>query len=296
MRVGAPRLAEVGADHVWRTARGPLALDRPRIVGILNVTPDSFWDGGRHNGHGGAVAHAEAMLEAGADLIDIGGESTRPGAEAVSAADERERVVPVVRALARRFPELHISIDTVKAEVARAALAEGAAIVNDVSALRLDPALGVVTAEAGAGLILMHSRGDVATMARYELASYGADPVADILTELGGALERARSAGVADEQVVLDPGLGFSKRTEHSLAALARLDELGALGRPLLVGPSRKRFIGEALGGLPAEERLEGTLAACVLAYQRGARLFRVHDVAAARRALDLAAALEAAR
>ncbi len=278
-----------GEAEVWRTARGPLSLDRPCILGILNVTPDSFWDGGLHAGVEAAVRHAEAMLEAGADLIDVGGESSRPGARRVSAEEERARVVPVVEALARRWPALVVSVDTVKAEVARAALGAGAAVVNDVSGLRLDPALGAVACEAGAGIILMHSRGTIETMARYEEARYGADPVGEVVAELAEAVQRARAAGVAAEALVVDPGLGFSKRTEHSVAVLAGLARLAALGRPVMVGPSRKRFVGEAAGSLRPEERLEGTLAACVIALLRGARLFRVHDVGAVRRALALA-------
>lgn len=279
----------------WRTARGALPLDRPRILGVLNVTPDSFWDGGRHAEAGAALERVGRMLEEGADVIDVGGESTRPGARPVPAAEERARVVPVVREIARRFPDALVSVDTVKADVARAALDEGAAIVNDVSALRLDPALGRVVAAAGAGVVLMHSRGDVARMARYEMARYGGDPVGEMVGELAAALERARAAGVPEEAAVLDPGLGFSKRTEHSVAALAHLRRFEALGRPILIGPSRKRFVGELAGGLPPEERLEGTIAACVVGLLLGARLFRVHDVLAVRRALDVAEAVRTA-
>lgn len=280
------------AGGEWRTARGLLPLDRPRILGILNLTPDSFWDGGRHAGLAAALARAEALLEEGADLIDVGGESTRPGARPVPVEEELQRVLPVVREIARRWPDHPISVDTVKGEVARAALAEGAAVINDVSGLRLDPELGEAVARAGAGIILMHSRGGVAEMARFEFADYGPDPVGEIARELAEALERAHRAGIADEAVVLDPGLGFSKRTEHSVAVLAHLDRIVALGRPVLLGPSRKRFVGELAGGLPVEERLEGTIAACVAGLFRGARLFRVHDVRANRRALDVAHAI----
>lgn len=280
----------------WVTVRGPIALDRPRILGIVNTTPDSFFDGGLHAGVEAAVAHAERLLAEGADILDVGGESTRPGARPVPAGEELERVLPVVRQLARRFPEVPISIDTVKADVARAALAEGASIVNDVAALRLDAALAGVVAESGAGVILMHSRGAVGEMASYAMAEYGPDPVGEIVAELAGALAAARSAGIAGDAVVLDPGLGFSKRTEHSIAALAQLDRLLALGRPVLLGPSRKRFVGEVAGGLPVEERLEGTIAACVAGLLAGARLFRVHDVAPVRRALALAEAVRRAR
>jgi dihydropteroate synthase len=279
----------------WSTARGPLRLDHPIVVGILNVTPDSFWDGGQHAGVDAAVRHAAVMLAAGADVLDVGGESTRPGATTVGEADEIARVVPVVRAIAERWPDAMLSVDTVKAAVASAALDAGAAIVNDVSALRLDAALARVAADSRAGLILMHSRGGVDRMARYELADYGADCVGVVRAELVEAADRARTAGVADDAVVIDPGLGFAKQTQHSLALIAQLPRLAELGYPILVGPSRKRFISDAGGGLPPELRLEGTLAACVAALLGGARLFRVHDVAETRRALDIAEAIRRA-
>jgi dihydropteroate synthase len=273
----------------WMTARGGLDLDRPRILGILNVTPDSFWSGGRHAGLEVALRAAEELLAEGADLIDLGGESTRPGATRVSAEEERDRVLPVLRELVRRWPDLLISIDTVRSETAQAALGEGAAVINDVTGLRSDPELGRVIAEAGAGVILMHSRGEVERLASYDLARYGTDPVGEIETELAAALEGARRSGIADQAIILDPGLGFSKRTEQSIAVLAHLDRIVALGLPVMVGPSRKRFVGELAGGLPPEERLEGTIAASVIGLLRGARLFRVHDVRAVRRALVVA-------
>jgi dihydropteroate synthase len=276
----------------WRTARGELALDRPRIMGILNVTPDSFWDGGRHQKETAALRHAERLVEEGADLLDIGGESTRPGAAGVTAEEEASRVLPVVRACVREWPNLPVSVDTVKAAVASAALDAGAAVVNDVSGLRLDPDMGSVCAARGAGVVLMHSRGGVESMARYETARYGDDPVGDVVAELATAADRARAAGVAPERVVVDPGLGFSKRTEESVAVLRGLHRILALGYPVLVGPSRKRFIGELAGGLDAQDRLPGTVAACVAAWIAGARLFRVHDVQAVRHALAVAHAL----
>jgi dihydropteroate synthase len=279
----------------WRTARGRVRLDRPVVVGILNVTPDSFFDGGRHADVNAAVEHAHSMVEDGADIIDIGGESTRPGARAVPAEAEARRVVPVVRALHERWPQLPLTIDTTKPLVARESLAAGAAAINDVSGLRLDAALADVAAEAAAGMILMHSRGGIEDMASYALAQY-ADAVAEVGAELQHAVQRARLHGVSDDAIVIDPGLGFAKRTAHSLALLAHIDRIAALGFPVLAGPSRKRFVGEASGGLPAELRLEGTLAACVIALLGGASLFRVHDVGPARRALDLAAAVMTAR
>ncbi len=277
---------------MWRTTRGDLLLDRPRIMGILNVTPDSFWDGGRHASVVAALRQAERLVGEGADVLDVGGESTRPGAEPVRAAEERARIVPVIEAIAAEWPDLPVSVDTVKADVARAALDAGAAAVNDVSGLRLDPALGPLCAERGAGLVLMHSRGPVERMASYEMASYGADPVAEILEELEAALARARAAGVADEAIVLDPGLGFSKRTAESAAVIRELGRLLGAGRPVLLGPSRKRFVGDLAGGLAPEDRLPGTVAACVAGYLAGARLFRVHDVAAVRSALAVAEAV----
>lgn len=279
----------------WPTARGSLRFDRPIIAGIINLTPDSFWDGGRHATVDAAVAHAERLLEEGADFLDLGGESTRPGASFVAADQEAARVLPVLRELVARFPKLLLSVDTVKAEVARRALDAGAAVINDVSGLRLDAALGRVVADHRAGLILMHSRGTMERMASYDLAVYGEDPVGEVAAELRDALARARAAGIEDDAVVLDPGLGFSKRTEHSVAVLMHLDRIAEIGRPVLIGPSRKRFIGEVSGGLPLEHRLEGTIAACVAGLFRGARLFRVHDVAPVRRALDTAEALRVA-
>jgi len=279
----------------WRTARGTLSLDRPRIAGILNLTPDSFWDGGRHASVAAAAAHAERLLSEGADLLDLGAESTRPGAAAVPEAEESERLLPVIAALLERWPALLLSIDTNKSGVARAALAEGAAIINDVSALRLDPELAGVAAEYGAGLVLMHSRGEVSAMAGYELAEYGADVTAEVSADLGRAARLAESAGSQHSSIVLDPGLGFAKRTEHNIRLLAELPRMQDLGYPLLVGPSRKRFIGDVAGGLPLEERLEGTLAACVVAILGGARIVRVHDVAATRRAIALAEAVRLA-
>lgn len=276
----------------WSTARGPLRLDHPIVVGILNVTPDSFWDGGRFAGRAAALRHAESLIRDGADVVDIGGESTRPGAAPVPVERELERVVPVVRACAREWPDLPLSVDTVKAAVARAALDEGARIINDVSGFRLDPAMPGVCARGGAGVVLMHSRGGVDEMAGYDSAVYGQDPVGDIVAELDAAVSRARGAGVVADAIVLDPGLGFSKRTTESVAVLRQLGRFQELGFPLLVGPSRKRFIGELAGGLPPEERLPGTIAACVVAWLAGVRLFRVHDVAPVRDALRVARSL----
>lgn len=277
---------------IWATARGVLDLDRPRIMGIVNVTPDSFWRGGRYAGISEALAAAERHLAEGAEILDLGGESTRPGATRVSVEEELDRVVPVLREILRRWPDLPVSVDTTRAAVAEVVLGEGAAAINDVSGLRLDPELGGVVAEAGAGIIMMHSRGDVEEMATYEHAVYGPDPVGEMVEELRDSLDFARILGIEREQIVVDPGLGFAKRTEDSIAVLAELERFAELGYPILVGPSRKRFVGEMAGGLPPEERLEGTIAAVVAALFKGARLFRVHDVEAIRRALAVAEAV----
>jgi dihydropteroate synthase len=246
-----------------------------------------------------ALAQVDSLISEGADLIDVGGESTRPGAIGITIDTEIGRTGPVIRAIAHRWPAIPISVDTVKADVARAALDAGAWIVNDVAGLRLDPLMGPLIAETGAGVILMHSRGGVAEMARYETAVYGDDAVGEIVRELAEAVERAGSTGMPAESIVIDPGLGFSKTTAHSLAVLANLHRFASLGLPVMVGPSRKRFIGEAgangADALPPGDRLEGTVGACVAAYLGGADLFRVHDVRAARRALDVAHAIRKA-
>ena len=272
----------------WQTARGFVSLDRPVLIGVLNLTPDSFSDGGRFAGTGAALAHAETLLQEGATIIDVGGESTRPGRETdVPAEEELRRVLPTIDGLVKAYPALLISIDTVKAGVARAALDTGVAIVNDVSGLRLDPDMAATVAAARAGVVLMHSRGSVLEIASYTHADYAGDIVGVVLAELREALARAGAAGVGQENTVLDPGLGFSKTVEQNIELLDQLAALQALGRPLLVGPSRKRFLG-AVTGLPVEDRDRATATACALAYERGARLFRVHAVAAAREALAL--------
>ena len=277
----------------WHTARAPVPLDPPILVGILNVTPDSFSDGGRFTGADAALAHAETLLRDGASLVDVGGESTRPGrSELVSTEEELRRVRPVVQALVRSHPDLVISIDTVKAEVARAALEDGAAVVNDVTGFRFEPAMAGVVAAARAGVILMHSRGGLLEIASYQHVDYGGDVVAGVLAELRETLATATAAGVAPDAIVLDPGFGFSKTVEQSVTLFGQLSALQALGRPLLVGPSRKRFLGE-ITGLPVGDRDRATAAACALAWERGARLFRVHAVGAAREALAIAQALD---
>jgi dihydropteroate synthase len=255
---------------------GTLRLgERCLVMGILNITPDSFADLRRLD-TAASVDAALGMVRDGADLIDIGGESTRPGADPVPAAEEAARVLPVIRALARSLT-VPISVDTYKAEVARAALAEGAAIVNDVSGLRYDPALAAVVAGAGAGLILMHTRGRSKVM--YGAAEYG-DVVADVVAELQASVGWALGEGVPRERLIVDPGIGFAKRPSHSYGVLARISALAAaLDRPVLVGPSRKSFMREALDDRPAAERDWGTAAAVTAAVLGGAHIVRVHAV-----------------
>jgi dihydropteroate synthase len=275
----------------WKLPDRIVVLDRPFVLGILNVTPDSFSDGGRHATVEAAVEHAGRMLDEGADGVDVGGESTRPqGAVPVDADEELRRVVPVVERLRARHPDAIVSVDTVKAAVAAAALAAGAQVVNDVSGFRLDDAIGETCARHRAGVILMHSRGGVHDMATFAHATYDGDEVVDaVARELAASRDTARRAGVPDEAIVLDPGIGFAKRGEHSLAVLGGLARLATLGRPLLVGVSRKRFIGEITGVTTPADRVHGTTGANVAALCLGARLFRVHDVRAAREALDVA-------
>ena len=277
----------------WIHALGSIPLDRPIVMGILNVTPDSFSDGGRFFSTDDALGRAESLVAEGADIVDVGGESTRPqGARPVDAAEEARRVLPVIAGIARRFPETLVSVDTVKADVAERALMEGAAIVNDVSAFRLDARMPDVCARAGAGVVLMHSRGGVSDMATFEHATYGDDVTGEVLGELLPRTEVAERAGVRREAIVLDPGIGFSKRSEHSLAMLAELRRIVGVGFPVLVGVSRKRFLGELTGVREPAERVHGTTGANVMALAFGARIFRVHDVAAARQALDVAWAI----
>jgi dihydropteroate synthase len=279
----------------WRISDRVITIDRPIILGILNVTPDSFSDGGRFASVEAAVEQAARMVDEGADVIDVGGESTRPhGARPVGVEEELDRVLPVVTALRRALPGIPLSVDTVKAEVAAAALDEGAQIINDVSGFRLDRAMAETCAGKAAGVILMHSRGGVSEMATYGMAAYE-DVVGQVLDELRARVDAARRAGVAADSIVVDPGIGFSKRSEHSLAMLAALDRLVAWGHPVLVGASRKRFIGELTGTPVPAGRVHGTTGANVAALDRGARLFRVHDVAAARQALDVAWAIKQA-
>lgn len=256
-------------------------------MGVVNVTPDSFSDGGRHAHPESAVAHGLRLAAEGADQLDVGGESTRPGAAPVGADEERERVVPVIAGLRDANPGLQISVDTTKASVAAAALDAGARYVNDVTALTGDPDMAALVAERGAGVCLMHMRGTPRTMqdhARYD------DVVDDVRAFLAARVEAAVAAGIAPERIEIDPGIGFAKDAGQNLELLRRLGELTTLGPPVVLGTSRKSFLG-AITGRPAGERVPATLATLVLGYAAGARVFRVHDVAPARDALAVATA-----
>lgn len=259
----------------WQTTRFRIALDRPLVMGIVNVTPDSFSDGGQHADTHAALAHCERLVREGADILDIGGESTRPGATVPTADEEIARVLPVVQgALSLGLP---VSLDTSEPELMRRALDLGADIVNDVRALRRPGALDCVAAHPHAGVCLMHMRGEPATMSSE--AVYG-DVVAEVSAWLGDRAREVQAAGVAADRIVLDPGIGFAKTAEHNLALLRRQRELSMLGRPLLVGWSRKGTLG-LLTGRPVAERMPASVAAALAAVHHGAAIVRVHDVAA---------------
>jgi dihydropteroate synthase len=276
-----------------------------RLMGIVNVTPDSFSDGGLFLDSGAAIAHGLELVEQGAHILDIGGESTRPGADPVGVEEELRRVVPVVEALAQRVGTAQLSIDTSKAAVAQAAIAGGATLINDVSALRADPEMARVVAESGADCCLMHMLGEPRTMQRDPRYT---DVVGEVKAFLEERLSFAVGEGVAEERVLIDPGIGFGKTVAHNLELLRRLDELAALGRPVVIGTSRKSFLGRLPRNLPdasardagrpraaagegVPERLPGTIATNVMAFERGASVFRVHDVAPVSAALAVAAA-----
>ena len=260
---------------IWQTSRFDIDLQRPRIMGIVNVTPDSFSDGGRHSSASEALAHAEQLLREGADILDVGGESTRPGAPVVSLEEELARVLPVVRgALAWGVP---ISVDTYKAEVMQAALDAGADIVNDVWALRQNGALAVVAQHPRCGVCLMHMHRDPQTMQVAPMQGDVIEPVKAFLRERAQAV---RDAGVADSRIVLDPGIGFGKTVEQNFELLSRQSALLDLGWPVLAGWSRKSSLGAVTGQSVAADRVAASVTAAVLALERGARVLRVHDVA----------------
>jgi dihydropteroate synthase len=261
----------------------------PVVAGILNVTPDSFSDGGNYVDPEAAAEHAAAMLNEGAAIIDVGGESTRPGSDPVSPEEEARRVVPVIERIVAARPGAIISVDTYRSATATAALEAGAGIVNDVTALRGDPRMAAVVAEAGCPVILMHMQGEPKTMQsepRYT------DVVREVNDFLRSRVEHAVAAGVGGDNIIVDPGIGFGKTVDHNLTLLRDLGSVVDLGFPVLVGASRKRFIGSITGVEAAAERVFGTVASTVLAYERGATLFRVHDVRANSEALAVAEAV----
>ncbi len=267
-----------------------IAVDGQRgfaVMGIVNVTPDSFSDGGRYRDAAAATQHGLELEAEGAAILDVGGESTRPGAEPVSAAVELARVLPVIEGLRAAGTAARISIDTSKATVAEAALGAGATLVNDVTALRADPAIADLVAEHRADVCLMHMLGEPRTMQR---DPHYDEVVSDVKAFLEERMAFAVAHGVSEERILLDPGIGFGKTVDHNLTLLARLDEVAALGRPLVIGTSRKAFLGR-LTGRAVHDRLAATIATNVLAYERGARVFRVHDAGPVHDALAIAAA-----
>lgn len=285
--------------HVWRAGERQMALGgQTRLMAVLNLTPDSFFPASRLHGTSAALAAAEAALAAGADILDLGAESTRPGAAPLGAQEEQSRLIPPLATIRQRWPQCWISADTRHAAVARAALDAGADAINDVTGLGHGPeaeaagegqAMARVIAASGCGAVLMHRRGDFATMHRLPALP---DPLGAVRAGLEAIAAGAASAGIAKECIVLDPGFGFGKNGPENVPLLAGLDRLHALGFPLLAGLSRKSFIGGLLGGVPPEARLYGTLAALTAAILHGAAIVRVHDVAAARDAARIADAL----
>lgn len=264
----------------------------PAIMGVVNVTPDSFSDGGRYVNHDMAIGHALSLLADGADIIDIGGESTRPGADEVAPDEELARAIPVIEGVLQRAPGAVVSIDTRKPAVAAAAIAAGATIWNDVTALTFSPDSPGVAAGLDCAIVLMHAQGDPKTMQR---APHYDDVVEDVFAWLAGRIAAAEQAGVAKNRLIVDPGIGFGKTVDHNLALLAGLGRFSALGVPVLLGASRKRFIAAIDRDGTAADRLGGSIAAVLAGAARGAAIVRVHDVAATRQALAVAAAIEKA-
>jgi len=288
LQCGASAPLSFGAlPRIWQVARGELDLTRPQVMGIVNVTPDSFSDGGLYSDTAAAIRHCERLVKEGADLLDIGGESTRPGAAALDAEAQCRRVMPVLKA-ALSLGVL-VSVDTSDSDVMRRALAMGTDIVNDVRALRSSAALALLASHPSAGVCLMHMRGEPAQM--QSLADYR-DVTGGALEEMKRSLQRAQEAGIAASRIVLDPGIGFAKLPQHNLILLAEQQRLLALGRPLLVGWSRKSVLGQ-ITGKPVQDRQAASVAAALLAVQRGASIVRVHDVAATVDALKVLQSLD---
>jgi len=261
--------------------------DRPLVMGVVNVTPDSFFDGGRYATPEAAIRHALRLAEEGADLLDIGAESTRPGSDSIDEGEERRRLMPVVTAVAKAV-SIPISVDTMKATVARAALEAGAVIINDVSALQADPAMAEVVATTGAGVVLMHMQGSPGTMQNAPVYDDVVGEVAEFFRE---RIKFCVKRGIGQDQIMLDPGIGFGKLLLHNLTLLGQLETFVSFGRPILVGVSMKSFIGQVVGR-PVEERSWGTAAAVALAVSKGAGILRVHEVAAMKEVVAMAAAI----
>ncbi|HMT08004.1 MAG TPA: dihydropteroate synthase [Pyrinomonadaceae bacterium] len=275
---------------IWKTSRRALSLERPLVMGILNVTPDSFSDGGKYRSTNDALRRAEQIVNEGGDIIDVGGESTRPGSQQVSAEDEIRRTIPVIDAIAKRF-DTPISIDTSKAEVATAAIDAGAEIINDISGLRFDERIATVAAETKSGLIMMHSIGDFATM---HTADRPLEIVAAVIDGLQDSVDKALEFGIGDEQLVLDVGIGFGKAAEQNVELIVRHQEIvdSLSPFPFLIGTSRKSFIAKLFGDREASERLGGSIVTALAGVRNGARIVRVHDVAATVEALSAATGL----
>ncbi|MDD2732758.1 MAG: dihydropteroate synthase [Desulfuromonadaceae bacterium] len=272
----------------WKTSRRTLSLQRPLIMGILNLTPDSFSDGGRCNDPAQAIDKALQMEAEGADIIDIGGESTRPGAALISAEQELARIIPVIERLSAVL-KCAISVDTWKSAVAEQALLAGAEIINDISGFNFDPEMAGLAAARGAGVVLMHTRG---TPAKMQQDTAYDDLMLEITTSLRNSIERARTAGVSDGCIALDPGIGFGKDAAGNLELLRRLSELSCFGLPILIGTSRKSFIGKILNRPHTDDRLYGTAATAALSVAHGASILRVHDVRAMRDVADMTHAI----
>jgi len=272
----------------WQIRERELKIERFLLMGVLNITPDSFYSGSRYPDFEKAAERAKEMVEEGADIIDIGGESTRPGSQKISMDEEIERVVPLIKILSDET-DIPVSCDTCKHKVAEKALEAGASVINDISAFSMDSKLFDVVKNSGCGYVLMHMLGTPADMQK---APFYKDAVSEIYNFLDEKLKKMEDSGVSPENIVIDPGIGFGKRLEDNLALLNKLERFTELGRPLLIGTSRKSFIGKLLSDLPAEERLEGSVASAVLAYSKGASIFRVHDVKETSRALAVADAI----
>jgi dihydropteroate synthase len=285
--VGIDQQASPQDEMIWNIRSSTLTLERPLIMGIVNLTPDSFYDGGHFFKPTNAVDHALRLIQDGANLLDLGAESTRPNAAAVPEDEELRRLIPVLSELLQKT-DVPISIDTTKAAVAKCALEAGASIVNDVSGLKDDPEMARVVSKFEAGVVLMHRRGHAQNM---QSQTQYDDVVNDVGRELAACSVIAERAGIRSDNIVFDPGIGFAKTPEQNLELIERLQELERFKRPILVGPSRKAFIGVVTGREPAD-RLFGTISACVLAFERGARIFRVHDVRETRDALLVAEAV----